>query len=188
MILPWRIPCLSAPLVKTSGPSREAPSLDVDQLQEEVNKALGHLLVTRSSINAHQRRQVSNFGMALHENELETTQAIKEAKTLCACTIQDVEIHQTVLISKAKVWHATCIKEIEDDCICTLAEAENCCSTAIREAECSGTSKVCSINQSHTKDIRHLEVEAIEEEGRTALPSLLPAVLPSGPALPRSMA
>ena len=41
----------SPPPVETLGPSGEAPSLDVTRLQEEANKALGHLLVTRSSIN-----------------------------------------------------------------------------------------------------------------------------------------
>ena len=74
-----------SPPVKTPGSSSEAPSLNVTQLQEEANKALGHLLVTRSSINTCQRKQVSDFGMALHQNECETTETIKEAKALCAC-------------------------------------------------------------------------------------------------------
>ena len=73
--------------------------------------------------------------MALHQNESKTTEAIKEAKTLCAHTICDVETHQTVLISEAKVWHAALIKEIEDDCAHTLAEVENTCSSAIWDAE-----------------------------------------------------
>ena len=80
-----------------------------------------------------------------------------------------METHHTVLISKAKVWHAACIKEIEDNCACTLAKAENYCSTAIREAESGCTSKAHLIQQSHTKDIQHLEAEAIEEEGRNHL-------------------
>ena len=122
--------------------------------------------MTRSSIDAHQRKQVSDFGMAIHQNESETTEAIKEAKALCACTIQGVEICWTVLISEAEVWHATHIKEIEDNCAYALAEAENCCSTAIREAESRGASKDCSIQQSHTKNIQCLEAEAIEEVGR----------------------
>ena len=91
------------PLVETLGPSREAPSVDVGQLQEKANKALGCLLVTRSSLDARQRRQVSDFGMALHQIESETTEAVREAKDLCACTIWDVETCKTVLISKAKV-------------------------------------------------------------------------------------
>ena len=56
-------------LVETPGPSGEAPSMDVAQLQEEVNKALGHLLATRSSLNVWWRKQVSDFRMALHQDE-----------------------------------------------------------------------------------------------------------------------
>ena len=133
------------PLVKTLGSSGEAPFMDVTQLQEEANKALGQLLVTRSSLNAWQRKKVSDFGMALYQNELETTEAIKEAKALCAHTIWDAKNHWTALISKAKFWHAACIKEIDDNCTHSLAEAENHCSTAIKEAESSSASKAHSI-------------------------------------------
>ena len=118
--------------VKTPGPSSRAPSLDVTQLQEEANRTLGHLLATRSSIDAHWRKQVSDFGMALCQNESDITEAIKEVKALCAKTIRDVEAHQAVLISKAEIWHAACIKEAKANCAHTLTEAENCCSTAIR--------------------------------------------------------
>ena len=124
-----------SPPVKMMGPSSEGPSLDVTQLQEEANKPLEHLLATRSSIDTHQRKQVSDFGMALCQNESEITKAFKEAKTLCACTIRDAEAHWTALISEAEIQHAACIKEAEANCACTLAEAENCCSTAIREVE-----------------------------------------------------
>ena len=86
-------------------------------------------------------------------------------KALCACTIWDVGTHWTLLESKAKVWHATCLKVIEDDCSLALAEAETQCSTTIREADSSGTSKVHSTQQTHAKDIQHPEAEAIEEEG-----------------------
>ena len=155
-----------SPPVKTLGPSSEASSPGVTQLQEEANKAMGCLLATRSPIDAHQRKQVSDFGMALCQNESETTKAIKEAKALCAHTIWDAETHQTLLISKAKVWHATLIKEIGDGCTHALVEAENTCSTAIWDAESWGTSQAHSIQQSHFKDIQCLEVDAIEEEGR----------------------
>ena len=82
-----------SPPVETLGPSSEATNSDVTQLQEEADKALGHLLATRSSINACQRKQVSDFGMALCQKESDITKAIKEAKALCACTIRDVEAH-----------------------------------------------------------------------------------------------
>ena len=97
------------PLVETFGSSGEASSADVAQLQEEANKALDCLLATRSYLDARQRKQVSNFGMALCQIESETTEAIKEAKTLCAYTIQDVETCQVAFISEAKVWHADCL-------------------------------------------------------------------------------
>ena len=125
---------LSLP-VQTPRPSGAAPSLDVIQLQEETHRALGCLLVTRSSINACQRKQVSDFGMALCQNESETTEAINQAKALCAQTIRNAEACQTVLICEAEVWHTTCNKEAEANCACTITEAENHCSTAIREAE-----------------------------------------------------
>ena len=124
-----------SPSVKAPGASSKALSLNVTQLPEEANKALGHLLATRSSIIAHWRKHVSDFGMALHQNESDITEAIKEAKALCSSTIRDVEAHLAALISKAEVWHAACIKEVEANCAHTLAEAENCCSTAIRESE-----------------------------------------------------
>ena len=61
-----------SPPVKTLGASSEAPSLDV----------------TRSSIYTHQRKQVSDFGMALHQNESDIIKAIKEVKAPCAWTIR----------------------------------------------------------------------------------------------------
>ena len=136
-------------LVKTPGPSSRSPSLDVTQLQEEANKALGHLLATRSSINTHWRKQLSDFGMVLCQNESEITVAIKEAKTLCACTIRDMEAHWAALISKAKIWHAACIKKAEANCAHTLTVAENHCSTAIRDVEFWGASQAHSIQQLH---------------------------------------
>ena len=90
-------------------------------------------------------------------------------KALCAHIIWDVVTCWTVLISEAKVWHTAHIKEIEDDCTHTSADAENHCSTVLREAESRGASKAHSIQQSHTKGIQCLEVEAIEEEGRDFL-------------------
>ena len=125
--------------------------------------------------------------MDLHQNESETNEAIKEAKPLFACTMQDVETHWTMLLSEAKGQHTTHIKEIEDNCTPTLAEAENCCSTAMKEAESRSASKACSIQQSHTQDIQCLEAEAIEEEGRDHLAFLTICGTVLRAALPRHM-
>ena len=154
---------------ETPGPCSGVPSLDVTQLQEEANKALGHLMATRSSIDTHWRKQVSDFGMALCQKVLKVTEAIKETKALHAWTIRDVDAHQAVLICKAEVWHITCIKETEVNCACTITEAENCCSTAIKKAQSQGASQAHSIQQLHAKDIQCLEAEAIEEDRRGLL-------------------
>ena len=102
--------------------------------------------------------------MALCQNVSKVTKAIKTAKALCAHTIREAEAWCMTLISKAEICHVACIKEVEADCASALAEAENCCSTAIREAESWGASQACLIQESHTKDIQHLEAEAIDEE------------------------
>ena len=47
------IPTAPSPTAKTPGPSGSTPPTDAGHLQEEANKALGGLLATKSSINAH---------------------------------------------------------------------------------------------------------------------------------------
>ena len=47
--------------VETPGPSSRAPSLDVTQLQEEANRALRCLLVTRSTINTFSEERSFRF-------------------------------------------------------------------------------------------------------------------------------
>ena len=82
--------------------------------------------------------------MALHQNESEITEAIKEAKTLCAHTTREAEAHWVMLISEADAQHATCIKEAEANCASITAEVENCCSMVIRKAESQGVKQACS--------------------------------------------
>ena len=156
-------------LVKTPGPGTGSLPRDVIQLQEVANKALGCLLVTRSSLDVHQRKQVCDFEMALHQNESETTEAIKEAKALCTCTIRGAEACQAMFIGEAEVWHTTCIREAKAKCASTIVEAENCCSMAIRKAESHSAKQTHSIQQSHAEGMQCLEMEAIEEEGKDHL-------------------
>ena len=52
-------------LVETPGPGASILPRDVIQLQKEANRALGCLLAIRSSLDAHQRKQVSDFEMGL---------------------------------------------------------------------------------------------------------------------------
>ena len=130
------IQAISFPTARTSGPSSNAPPLDVAHLQEETNKALGDLHVTKSSIDTHQQKLVSDFGMTLQQNESKTLESIKEAKAHCAHSIKEAEAH---------------------------------CPLAIWEVESQGAAQACSIQQSHTKDIQHLEEESLDEERRDQL-------------------
>ena len=96
------IPTASFPTAKTPGPSSDTPPLDVAHLWEEANKALGDLLAIKSSINAHWQKLVSDFSMALCQNESKTTGSIKEAKAICAHSIQETKTHSSTAIRKAE--------------------------------------------------------------------------------------
>ena len=61
-----------------------------------------HLLMTRSSLDACQWKQVLDFEMALHQNEAEVIKAIKEAKAHCGATIREAETCCTADIRKAE--------------------------------------------------------------------------------------
>ena len=107
--------------------------------------------------------------MALHQNKSETTKAIKESKTLCACTTREAEADQAMLISKSEAQYATCAKEAKANCASITVEVENCCSMAIRKVESHGAKQACSIQQSRAKGMQHLEIEAIGEKGKDCL-------------------
>ena len=60
------IPTASFPTAETPGPSSGGPPSDTAHLWEEAYKALGELLVTKSSIDTNQQKLVWELGMALH--------------------------------------------------------------------------------------------------------------------------
>ena len=78
-----KIPTAISPPAKTPGPSGSTPPTDAGHLREEANQALGELLATKSFIDAYQQKLVWELGMALHQNNFETTESIREAKTIC---------------------------------------------------------------------------------------------------------
>ena len=80
------------------------PPTDATHLWEEANKALGDQLMVKSSIDACPWKLVLEFSMALHENDSETTESIKEAKAICTHSIQEVENCCSVAIREAEAW------------------------------------------------------------------------------------
>ena len=85
------IPAVSSPIAKTAGPNSGTPPSDAAHLWEEANKALGELLSIKSSIDAHQHKLVWELGMALHQNNSETVESVKEVKVVCTHSIQEAK-------------------------------------------------------------------------------------------------
>ena len=150
------IPTATCPTAKTPGPSIGAPPADASYLWEVANKALGGLLATKSSINAHQQKLVWKPGMGLHQNDSVTTESLKEARAICTHATQDAE----TLCS-------TTIKEAKAICICSIQETETLCSTTISDVEAWGASQADSLHCTHAKSIQHLEEQAIQEESKS---------------------
>ena len=96
------IPAPSSPTTEAQGSGSDVPPLDAAHLWEEANKALGDLLTIKSSIDAHQQKLISKFGMALCENNSKIMKSIKEAKAICAHSIQEAENCCSVAIREAE--------------------------------------------------------------------------------------
>ena len=80
--------------VPAAPPSKTYPGTDMGtlsdevlQLQGEMNRAMGQLLTTRVSIDAHCRKQVSDTKTAFHQNKAQTTKVIKEVRACYATAI-----------------------------------------------------------------------------------------------------
>ena len=101
------IPTASSPTAEASGPSGDAPPPDVAYLWEEANKAPGDLLAIKSSIDAHWQKLILEVGMALCENDSETTESIKEAKIICTHAIQQTKNCCSVAIREAEAQRAS---------------------------------------------------------------------------------
>ena len=72
-------PPAPSPTAETPGPSSGTPPKDAGHLWEEATKALGELLATKSSIDPCQWKLFWELGMALCQNESQTTESIKQA-------------------------------------------------------------------------------------------------------------
>ena len=83
------IPASSSPIARTPGPSHGTPPANAGHCWEEANKALGELLATKSSTDAHQQKLVWELGMALHQNDSKTTESTKEDKAICTHSNQE---------------------------------------------------------------------------------------------------
>ena len=100
------IPDPSSSTAKAPGSSGDAPPPDAAHLWEEANKPLGDLLAIKFSTDTHWQRLISEFGMALHQNDSETTESINEAKAICTHSIQEAEDCCSVAIREVEAQRA----------------------------------------------------------------------------------
>ena len=96
-------------------------------LQQEMDNSLGHLLMIRASVDAHQRKPVSDFKTAIHQNEAEATEAIEEVKAHGGAAIGEVETHCATTVREAEGHCTTSITEVEAHCAADIREAESHC-------------------------------------------------------------
>ena len=90
-----------------------------------MNAALEWLLMTKATLNSHQRELEQSTKIARHQNETQATEAIKEAEVQCAATIMEAETHCEVTIKEAEACHATQAYDLEQCQMASMLKLEH---------------------------------------------------------------
>ena len=80
---------------------------EVLQLQGEMNMALEWLLMTKATLNSHQRELAQNTNVTMCQNETQAAKAIKEVEVQYVAMIREAETHYEVMIKEAEAHSAT---------------------------------------------------------------------------------
>ena len=129
---------------------------DVLHLQGEMNNAIVLLLTLKASVDALQRKLISEMEIAHNQNESKTSKAIKEIKA-----------HYTAALSNAEATHVAAVREAEATHSASAREVEVICATAVRKAEAASVMQTSKLQQDHQETMQTLEDEAIKEEKHT---------------------
>ena len=78
-----------------------------------MNAALEQLLATRATMDSHCRELELNTKLAIHMNEAQAIEAIKETEINHTAEIKEAEVCHANTIKEAKLHHTTRIKEAE---------------------------------------------------------------------------
>ena len=97
---------------------------DVLHIKEVINNAMLHLLSTRAAIDMCHQRVISETEVGHHQNEIDTSEAIREVKAQYATMIGDT-----------KPTYGTAMRMSEAVCSASSSEAEIIQVTRIRKAE-----------------------------------------------------
>ena len=123
------------PSKTSTGDDMGALPKEVLCLQGEMNRIMGWLLTTRVSMDACQRKEVSDFQMALHQNKAWTTKFMREAEAVCTTAIREVKAHCANIIQDAEATCARTIREVE------TASTEHTCFAASSQGQYGGSGK-----------------------------------------------
>ena len=118
-----------------------------------MNDAMVHLLTIRASIDAHQKRIMSEMEVAHHQNEIKTSEAIREVKACYAATLGDAEAAYVTAMRKVETAHST-----------STSEVEAACTTAVRKAEAASVAQASQLQQVYQETVWNLEDEALGVE------------------------
>ena len=128
--------------------------------------AMGWLLTTRASMDAHHRKQVSDTEAAFCKNEAKATETIRKAKACCVAVIWEAEAASAVTIWEAEAACSVTIQEAEAAWSAAIRKVEAACAAAIREAETTCADCSNTLQQMHRDSMQGLERDAIKKEGR----------------------
>ena len=176
--------------------------MDAMELWANANKALEDLLTTKASIGACRWRAIWELGMELHQNESQAAESIKEAKAICSrATLDaqttcsqltlDVKTNCSWVILDTKTACSVAVKEAMTTRGCIIWEAKATCSSAIRDIEAWRASLAETLQREHGNIMQDLEMQVIQEEGRSQAEFLSPcqaALYTSPPELKSTLA
>ena len=97
---------------------------DVLHLQEEMNDAIVHLLTVRTSVNAHQRRLISESQITHCKNETKASETINGLETYYMAALHDTKAVYAAALRKVEATHTASTREVEATCTTTVKEAE----------------------------------------------------------------
>ena len=113
-------------------------SVDVLHLQEEMNDVMVHLLSARATMDIHHQWVISETEVGHCQNEINTSEAIREIKSWYTATIGDAEDI-----------YGTTIRKAEAICLASTSKVEVTCATGIRKAKAANAMQASKLQQQH---------------------------------------
>ena len=134
-----------------------------------------HLLTVRVSVDIHWHwRIISEMEVTHCQNEIKTSEAIREVKACYMATLGD-----------AKSAYGTAMRKVEATHSASTSEVEAVHVTAMRKAEAASAVQVSKLQQVHQETMQNLEDEALEAEKHAHQSFLRPVEQPFRPVLTR---